>query len=190
MQLSLSPDDVVLAQHGDARALDRVVRACSPLIQSILKRLPMSDEDREDALQNSMVRVIRALGSYRREARFTTWLYRLVVNEALMLMRKTRLRRTRSVDVPVEELLEQSAGEVDDTRSLDQKRMRAALEELPAHYRAALLAHYADGRELREMAQRESESESAVRARVHRARQLLRQRMGVEVGSGSTARAA
>lgn len=180
MHVSLSPDDVIQAQRGDARALDRVVRASLPLVRSTFKRFPLSEHDQEEALQNAMLQVVRGLGRYRREARFTTWLYRLAVNEALMIMRKGRLQRARSADVPLDDLSEQELPRDEAALAAEQARLREALETLPEHYRATLVAHYNEDRDLSEIARHTNESESAVRARVHRARQMLRQRLGVE----------
>jgi RNA polymerase sigma-70 factor (ECF subfamily) len=179
MPLSLPIEDVLLAQRGDARALDRVVRAVSPSAQAILRRFPLSTEDRYDALQNTLLRVCLALGSYRQEAQFSTWLYRVTANEALMLMRKARVRQSREKDLEPEEaarfLTYDPEEPVEDRHAL----LQEALATLPDHYRSVLLAYYGEGRGLEDIAASTVESESAVRARVHRARQLLRRRLEV-----------
>lgn len=178
MALSLSNHDVHLARGGDAQAIDRVMRAVTPSIQAILRRFPLSPEDRVDALQNTLLRVYLSLASYREEARFSTWLYRVCANEALMLMRKVRTRHAREIDLDLEalgHLFSYSPDEPDEERH---ELLREALAALPTHYQSALAAYYGEERGLEDIAASSDETESAVRARVHRARQLLRRKIG------------
>jgi RNA polymerase sigma-70 factor (ECF subfamily) len=177
MHLSLPIDDVLLAQRGDPRALDRVVRAVSPSAQAMLRRFPLSEEDRHDALQNTLLRVCLALPSYRQEARFSTWLYRVCANEALMLMRKVRVRQSREADVDPEDVALLLTVEAEEPGEDRHEEVQEALASLPEHYRSVLAAYYGEGRGLDDIAASSVETESAVRARVHRARQLLRRRL-------------
>lgn len=177
MHLSLPIDDVLLAQRGDPRALDRVVRAVTPSAQAMLRRFPLSEEDRHDALQNTLLRVCLALPSYRQEARFSTWLYRVCANEALMLMRKVRVRQSREADVDPEDVALLLTVEAEEPGKDRHEEVQEALASLPEHYRSVLAAYYGEGRGLDDIAASSVETESAVRARVHRARQLLRRRL-------------
>ena len=178
MHLTLSIDDVRLAQRGDSRALDRVIRAVTPSAQAMLRRFPLSDQDRVDALQNTLLRVCLSLESYRQEARFSTWLYRVTANEALMLMRKLRVRHHREAELDPEEAAQHFVYDPHEPAEERHELLHEALAELPEHYRSVLAAYYGEGRALDDIAASTVETESAVRARVHRARQLLRKRLG------------
>lgn len=175
MNLHIPSDDVLRAQGGDARALDRLIRALTPAVRSMLKRFPLSDEDRTDAAQNTLLRVCLALPGYRQEAQFSTWLYRVCTNEALMVMRKVRTRSSRQVEIDLDLVMD----ETEEPPAQEGTRLRGALQELPEHYRAVLGAYYGEGHSLGEIAVQIGESESATRARLHRARLSLRQRLGL-----------
>jgi RNA polymerase sigma-70 factor (ECF subfamily) len=193
MNLNLSIEDVLLAQGGDARALDRVIRAVTPTAQAMLRRFPLSEQDRVDVLQNTLLRICLSLDSYRQEARFSTWLYRVCTNEALMLMRRLRVRHNREAELDPEEAARTFVYDPHEPEEERLALLHRALAELPEHYRAVLAAYYGEGRDLDDIATSTVETESAVRARVHRARQLLRKRLGdgaVEGWAPASSRAA
>ena len=179
MSMSISSDDVSRAQNGDGAAFERLLRAVSPHVERMQSRFPLSEEDRRDARQNALLRVFSALGSYREESRFSTWLYRVSANEALQVMRRVRSRGGRETPCDPYDLDGFEAS--DDGDRLEQAEVQRALARLPDPHRSLLLAYYGEDRPLRDIAQANDESEAAVRARVHRARQLLREEMGVSL---------
>ena len=67
-------------------------------VERQLARYPVSDEDRLDLVQSTLLQVVRTLGSFRGDSSFTTWLFRVTANEALMLMRSQRRQRARIVE--------------------------------------------------------------------------------------------
>ena len=85
------------ASDGDPAALTRLATMLRPHIEKQLLRYPVTDEDRRDLVQATLMQVIRRVGSFRGDASFSTWLFRVTANEALMLMRSQRRHRTRVV---------------------------------------------------------------------------------------------
>jgi len=172
------------AVSGDAQAIDHLVRALRPRIERQLQRYPVSDEDRRDLLQTTLMQVVRHLPTYRADAPFSTWLFRVTANEALMMMRSQRRHRARLVEgLDLEELGSLPAsndgelvarGDVGAANSERDSRVRNALAELPEDYRDVVVAHYHMDLGLQEIADRFELSESAVRSRLHRARSRLR----------------
>jgi RNA polymerase sigma-70 factor (ECF subfamily) len=171
------------AVAGDRRALDVVLRTIRPSVERQLLRYPVSDDDRKDLLQATLMQIVRRLGSFRAESSFSTWLFRVTANEALMLMRSRRRHRARIVEgLDWEELAtlpaaNDSASWRDDlgvTGRERDARVRDALSELPADYRDVVVAHYHMDLGLQEIADKLAISESAVRSRLHRARTRLR----------------
>jgi RNA polymerase sigma-70 factor (ECF subfamily) len=130
------------------------------------------------------MQVVRRLGSFRGDSSFSTWLFRVTANEALMLMRSQRRHRARLVQgLDFEELGALPAmndsdaaerGDLNAASTERDQRVRAALDELPEDYRKVVLAHYHLDLGLQEIADRFSLTESAVRSRLHRARNRLR----------------
>ena len=141
----------------------------------------MSDEDRRDLLQTTLFTVVRRLNTFRAESSFSTWLFRVTANEALMLMRSQRRLRKRVTDsIAWEDLASMPvADEAQDGESLvsdaqRDARVREALATLPEEYKNVVSLHYNMDLGLQEIADRLSLTESAVRSRLHRARTRLR----------------
>jgi len=172
------------ALEGDRTAFESFIKALSPHIQRQLLRYPVTEEDRADLLQATLMQIVRRLGSFRGDSSFSTWLFRVTANEALMLMRSQRRHRTRLVEgMDFEDLgalptmTESEYGEPGDVAAANRERdsrVREALDELPPDYREVVLAHYHSDLGLEEIAGQFDLSESAVRSRLHRARTKLR----------------
>jgi len=185
--MAFTPDKATLdkASRGDAAALGTLVIMLRPHIEKQLLRYPLSDDDRQDLVQSTLMQVIRRVGSFRGDSSFSTWLFRVTANEALMMMRSQRRHRSRLVQgLDLEDLGSLPAAndaahgpERADTTAVQSERdasVRAALEELPADYRDVVALHYNQDLGLQEIADRLGATESAVRSRLHRARSRLR----------------
>jgi len=177
----LDPSIVRYAQDGDPVAFDMVVRHVRPNIEQQLKRYPLSDEDRRDLLQSVLMRLLSKIESFRGDASFSTWLFRVTANEALMLMRSNRRHSDRlAVGSDVQDLPALAAdddpgdGMVSAAKAERYGRIREALNEIPEPYKNVMVAHYLMDLDLRQIAKRFDISESAVRSRLHRARARLR----------------
>ena len=178
--MSLSPSVIRLAQNGNRDALEQLITAIRPLIQRQLIRYPVTEEDREDLLQTTSLQVVRKIGSFRGDSSFSTWLFRVTANEALMLMRAQRRHRTRLVEgLEDDELdaithdahgVQEPFGEEHDRA----RHLRSAFATLPKTYQSVVEAHYGQDLGLQEIAQRFNMTEASVRSRLHRARARLR----------------
>ncbi|GAB4434327.1 MAG: sigma-70 family RNA polymerase sigma factor [Chloroflexi bacterium OHK40] len=143
---------IAQAQQGDPQALTQLLMGQQHYVYSIAMSVLKHPEDAADLTQEAFIRLFRALPQYNGESRFTTWLYRLVVN-----MCRDELRR-RGRQVPLappsteEEEADQLAGVADDDRwadpeqALDSRELRAqvrqALGQLEEHYRLVLTLYY------------------------------------------------
>jgi RNA polymerase sigma-70 factor, ECF subfamily len=174
-------DIVERVKEGDREALDALTRLIRPHVERQLARYPVSDDDRLDLVQSTLLQVVRRIRSFRGDSSFTTWLFRVTANEALMLMRSQRRQRARLVEgLDLEDLsllpTVRSNGSDDDAAALAEREayVRSALTALPDDYRDVVMAHYHEDLGLQEIAQKFMVSESAVRSRLHRARVRLR----------------
>jgi RNA polymerase sigma-70 factor (ECF subfamily) len=184
MAFSIDKSTLANASRGDRTALTALVTALTPHIEKQLLRYPLSDEDRRDLVQATLMQIIRRVGSFRGDSSFSTWLFRVTANEALMMMRSQRRHRARLVEgLDLEDLgnvpsaNETAASDSADANAAQNERdaqVRRALEELPADYRDVVALHYHQDLGLQEIADRLSTTESAVRSRLHRARSRLR----------------
>jgi RNA polymerase sigma-70 factor, ECF subfamily len=184
MALSVDLPTLRRASRGERKAMQTLVAVLSPYIERHLLRYPLSDDDRRDLLQATLIQVMRRLRTFRGESRFSTWLFRVTANEALMLMRSKKRHGARFVGgLDLEELgrlrgandpqASPLADEMAGAKERD-SRVRQALDELPPVYRDVVEMHYTDDLGLHEIAARLATTESAVRSRLHRARSRLR----------------
>lgn len=183
MAFAIERDILDRAVQNEPAALDQVVRIVTPHVERQLLRYPVSDEDRRDLLQTTLMQIVRRLGSFRAEASFSTWLFRVTANEALMMMRSRRRHRARVLEgLEWEELAtlpsvndpEPTPADASAAQRQRDARVRDALQALPEDYRDVVVAHYHLDLGLQEIADRLSITESAVRSRLHRARTRLR----------------
>jgi RNA polymerase sigma-70 factor (ECF subfamily) len=200
MAFSIDKSTLEMASHGDAAALGELVATLRPHIEKQLLRYPLSDDDRQDLVQSTLMQIVRRVGSFRGDSSFSTWLFRVTANEALMMMRSQRRHRARLVQgLDLEDLGSLPAandaalhGERADASAVQNERdarVRAALDSLPADYRDVVALHYHQDLGLQEIADRLGATESAVRSRLHRARSRLRAILEKSVGSGEIAAA-
>jgi len=184
MAFGLDPSLFDRAVNGEKRALNTVVTSLRPHVERQLLRYPVAEEDRHDLLQATLLQVTRRLGSFRGDSSFSTWLFRVTANEALMLMRSQRRHRARLVEgLDFEDLAglpavnDSDADGRSDVWAANHERdarVRSAMEMLPEEYRQVVFAHYHLDLGLQEIADKFELSESAVRSRLHRARTRLR----------------
>jgi RNA polymerase sigma-70 factor (ECF subfamily) len=177
---------------GDEDAFEALVRATSPRLLATLRRLLRSDDDAQDALQETFLAAYRALARFEGQARLSTWLHRIAVNAALMKLRSRRRRPESSI----EDLLPRFDAEggfaadpgvhrpADLQASESQRRdaVRRCIDRLPESYRTALLLRDVEELDTAETARALGIGVDAAKMRVHRARQALRVLLVQELG--------
>jgi RNA polymerase sigma-70 factor, ECF subfamily len=170
----------VLAGSSDAFA--EIQRLYSGHLYSTIVAITRNREDAEDALQDTFLRAYRALPNFEGRSSFYSWLTRIAINSALMLLRKRRARPEVSFDPSFESGEEIPQIEVRDPapnpeQICDQRQRRAgmlrAIEKLEPRLRGAIQFRMAHGSSLKEIARALDISEAAVKARLYRARARL-----------------
>ena len=163
-------------QSGDRAAFDQLYRDHVNRVYAICLRMSGSAAEAERLTQDAFVKLWRRIESFRGQSEFTTWLYRLTVNVVLEDSRSTR-RRVARVD-PVEDLGAFDRGhraEADETETrMDLER---AIATLPPGARYALVMHDIEGYKHEEIAELTGTTTGSVKAQLHRARKLLRERL-------------
>jgi RNA polymerase sigma-70 factor (ECF subfamily) len=183
------PSDETLAARaaaGDGSAFETLVRRYQARVFRLACRLT-SQTDAPDVLQETFLLVYRHLPSFRGDARFATWLYRIASNAALMNRRARGRRPAEPLDAflprfdangrhdatPEELQVAASAEELLDRRLLAAKA-REVLDRLPDGYRDAFVRRDLEELSTAEVAETLGIEPAAVRQRVHRARLMLR----------------
>ncbi|MDE2119978.1 MAG: RNA polymerase sigma factor [Betaproteobacteria bacterium] len=180
------------AAAGDGRAFEAIMRRHNRLLFRTARGILRDDEAAEDALQDAYLQAWRGLGGFRADARLSTWLVRIVANEAL-----GRLRRKSAEIIPLEIAMAapdpdiQAALTVDSHESPEHQAQRAQLravlesriDMLPDAFRTVFILRAVEELEVPEVAQALGIPEATVRTRYFRARSLLREGLASAVDS-------
>jgi RNA polymerase sigma-70 factor (ECF subfamily) len=164
------------AQRGDRAAFDALVRRYDQEVLRMTLRMVRSEVEAQDLYQEVFLKVYRSLGQFRLEARFSTWLYRVVTNVCLDHLRQ---QKTRS-EVPARETEE---GELDyaetvaDDREIS-RRLEEALSRLSPRERVVFELKHCQGMRLRAIGELCGTSEEAAKNSLFRAVQKLREELG------------
>ena len=136
------------AARGDVGAFSALVREHSGLVYRVSLRV-LGVRDAQDASQEVWIRVWRNIKSFRGDSTFTTWLYRITMNTCLSVRQKESRRAERHYEGEVPFLAEPSGGDADpEASALNSERreeIEAALEDVRAEHRAALVLRHMEG---------------------------------------------
>lgn len=181
----VDPDaDLVAAwQAGDLGAFETLVRRHEGRIFRMLMRMLGTREEAEDATQETFLSIHRHGHRFRREARFSTFLYRVAANAALNRRRSLGRARARERELAVR----QAAGDDLPSTPRDpegaatgaeaQRQVQHALMALAPDLRAAVVLYDIEGQSYREIAEVLGVPEGTVKSRIHRGRQALREEL-------------
>ncbi|MBI2756692.1 MAG: sigma-70 family RNA polymerase sigma factor [Chloroflexi bacterium] len=173
---------------GEEDAIVALVQSQQAYIYSICLQIARNREDAADFTQEAVIRMLRALPSFRAEdgARFTTWLYRLAANVALDGLRRKRARPSTSLDAGWESADEgpvvanqvadpdRAADPADAAATRDEAaRVRAAVELLPLAQRTALTLFYFQEKKYEEIASTMDLPLNTVKSHIRRAKERL-----------------
>jgi RNA polymerase sigma-70 factor (ECF subfamily) len=162
---------------GDMRAFEALYRRHSGRVHGVISRLVGHYAARaEDLTQEAFVRAWQALPSYRFESAFGTWLYRLAANTALMELRSRRGQPPMDSDDDAFA----GIGSVDSAGHITalSSDLEAAVASLPPRARAVLVLFDVEGWTHEEIAAELDMAVGSSKAQLHRARKLLRARLG------------
>jgi RNA polymerase sigma-70 factor (ECF subfamily) len=173
---------VARLRRGDHAAFESLVRTHGGRLLSVARRFLGSNEDAEDAVQETFIKAFKAIRTFEERAQLHTWLHRIVVNTSLMKLRERRRRPQESID----DLLPNFAA--DGHQAIESREwsdavferketasvVRRAIEMLPEQHRAVLILRDIEERDTAETAALLGTSTTVVKVRLHRARQALR----------------
>ena len=173
-----SMEEVWLAQakSGDHEAFGCLVRAYEKRVFALTRRLCVDPSDAEEAAQDAFLAVWQGLPSFRGEARFSTWLYRLTVNACTDILRRRQRRSGRDEPLDRAEALPDLAPSPQE--AAERKELRSAIEaglrQLPEEYRTALVLREIQQLSYEEIAQTTGAKSGTIKSRISRGRGLLR----------------
>lgn len=178
------------AAGGDAQAFALIMRRHNQLLFRTARSILRNDHEAEDALQEAYLRAWRGIGNFREEARLSTWLARIVINEAL-----ARLRRHGAQVIPLDGAIGAAADtgepweEADPDFQPERIAMRqeirnlieSCIDRLPEAYRTVFMLRAVQEMSVSETAEALQLNEATVRTRFLRARGMLREHLSRDI---------
>ena len=172
---------------ADVDAAEALVKTYGAQAYRLAVRITRSEADAEEVVQEALWIVVRKIETFRGDATLGTWIYRITANAAYDKLR-SRGRRQREVswdDLPPDS--QPSSGGDPALQTELGMKLTAAIDELRAVDRTVIVLHDVDGMSLPDIAATLHLTLPAVKARVHRAHERLRRRLGDDLAEMSTA---
>lgn len=172
-------------QRGDSAAFDLLVRKYQNRVVALIGRYVYDWSECQDVAQDTFLRAYRALGNFRGDAQFSTWLHRIAVNTAKNHL-VAHKRRPPGEDIDIDDAEQfESALRLRDNDTPERELMRqemeqtvmSAVEALPEELRAAITLREVDGMSYEEIAQHMQCPIGTVRSRIFRARDAIDARL-------------
>ena len=181
-------------QRGDSAAFDLLVRKYQHRIAALISRYVHDWSEVQDVAQDTFIRAYRAIGNFRGDAQFYTWLHRIAVNTAKNhLVSHSRRPPTDDIEVETAEqfesglrLRENATPERELMRQQLEQTVMRAVERLPEELREAISMREVEGLSYEEIAQRMQCPIGTVRSRIFRAREAIDNELRPLLGDGTT----
>jgi len=170
-------------REGDMTALAILVERHKRLVYRVAIQITKNHEDANDVMQDAFLKVYESIHSFRKDAAFETWLYRIVVNHAMNVVKRRERRResplSETNEMELHPDLNQTADRMNNPhlnaeKSELCKRVTQAVDSLPVKHRTVVILHEFEGLTHSEIASVLNCSEGTVRSRLHYARKKLR----------------
>jgi RNA polymerase sigma-70 factor (ECF subfamily) len=180
-------DDTILidrAQHGDKGALDELILRYQTRAYQYAFRLTHNSDEASDIVAEAFIRVYNALGHFKGQSSFSTWLYRIVTNCFLDLKKKEKSRPTVSLETPNQNGEGETTREVVDSadnpyevseNASRSERIQVAIDRLPEYQRAMIVMYHVEMLAYEEISQALDLPIGTVKSRLNRARLALRE---------------
>jgi RNA polymerase sigma-70 factor (ECF subfamily) len=181
--------DMTLVRRALAREADAcraIIKANNQRLYRIARGVVRNDAEAEDIVQEAYLRAFASLSTFRGGSSLSTWLSRIVINEALGRLRKRR-RMVAMPDNPEAQIIRFPLNPSDDPeRTMAQRQILALVERatdsLPDVYRTVFVARVIEGFSMEETADLLGLRPETVKTRLHRARALVRKALDDEIG--------
>jgi len=177
----LDEDLVLRVQQGDKSAFDFLVIKYQHKIIQLVNRYVKDPSEAQDVAQEAFIKAYRALGNFRGDSAFYTWLYRIAINTAKnYLVSRSRRSSDYQVDIQDAEAIENAPQlqgmDTPERLLLNQEiidTIKLAIEKLPEEMRTAIMLREFDGMSYEEIAEAMDCPVGTVRSRLFRAREMI-----------------
>jgi len=191
---------VTLAKNGNTSAFEKLIKKYEDSIFSLAYRILQDKEEAYDVLQETALSAFKNLKRFKGKSSFSTWIYRIALNFALMRKRKQKSLAKKMVVIPTDDETKiydsveseevKNIQNVYDNplKNLEQQELinilNDSLNKLPEKYRTVFILKELEGRPVEEIAKILNLSTSAIKTRLHRSRMYLKGLMEKYVTQG------
>lgn len=174
-------DELLLrrACKGDVQAFEELMQSHESRIYAIALRMMGNREDAQDCAQEAMVRIYRAMGSFKGQSALATWIYRITMNTCLDELRRRKARKVTSLDSLVDNGWSPTdTGDTPEEHGLrveKQNALNQAIQSLPDDMRAAIILRDVKGYSYDEIASILDANVGTIKSRIRRGREKLRE---------------
>jgi RNA polymerase sigma-70 factor (ECF subfamily) len=182
---------LLLAREGDATAFETLIRRHDRFLYRVARSILLDDCEAEDVVQETFIKAFRRLVDFRGEARLSTWLTRITLNEALAVKRRRRstvelgaLQHGTNAQIEPS-VIAGSAQDPELTAAQQQLRklLERAIDQLPDSLRTVFVMRDIEELSTADSARLLGLGEPTVKTRLHRARRMLRQILGDQIAA-------
>ena len=167
--------DAQLAAAGDVEAFEKIYRRHHQRIYLLCLRMVRNASQAEDLTQEVFIQLFRKIHTFRNDSLFSTWLYRLAVNQVLMYFRKPVVKTERTTDdgeTPIR--IENGTENPSRMPIIDRIALDEAIAQLPPGYRMVLILHDVEGYEHAQIGKMLGCAVGTSKSQLHKARLKLR----------------
>lgn len=172
-------------KSGDTPSFEELLRRYSTKVMSLALRLTRNKDDAEEVLQDVFITVHRKLDAFEGKSQFSSWLYRITVNSALMKLRKRKQEKATYLEDVLPHYQDSSLVKTGEDEQGDKMAIRGeliaaltdAIEKLPEEYRPVFVLRDVDGLTSKEVGKMLDLTIPAVKSRLHRSRLMIRRRL-------------
>lgn len=182
-----SPDNLLIkrALAGEQRAFSEILQRYRASIYNLIYKMVHNKEETEDLVQEAFIKAFSSLATFNEEYAFSTWLYRIAINNSIDHFRKKKLK-TFSMDTPIESKDGPIHREFSDNSYLPDdpllnneknKLIEEAIAKLPEKYRVSIILRHREEKSYEEISQILNIPLGTVKARIFRAREMLKKQL-------------
>ena len=181
---AVEQDDLLLvaaSKNGDQEAFAQLVRRYQRLVFNLVYRMLQQYEEATEITQETFLAAWQGLSSFRGDARFSTWLYRIAYNCSLKQLELRKRDRALQVALEAKKMLESADDEQRENAELDAHDRQILIQEhlshLPTKYRIVLILRHLQDMSYEEMAEILTMPIGTIKTHLFRARNLLKERL-------------
>jgi len=173
------------ALEGDQQAYQEILRRYRQPLYNLLYRMVRNKMDTEDLVQEAFIKAFSSLASFKQNYAFSTWLYKIAINNCIDFFRKKKLK-TLSIDLPIDSKDGEIKRELPDVSFRPDKNIlenekdqiiQEAIKNLPEKYRVPIILRHQEDRTYEEISEIMAIPLGTVKARIFRAREMLKREL-------------